>query len=391
MIREISKVLARVFAVAITITAFTIALAHAQTLTVLHSFTGGSSDGSSPLAGVVRDSSSGSLYGTTEYGGTSGDGVVFKTTSTGSTSVLHSFTGGSTNGSTPLGGVFRDSSGNLYGTTEYGGTSNAGVVYKITSTGTFSLLHSFTGGSSDGSTPWATVIGDSSGNLYGTTYYGGTSNAGVVYKITSTGSFSVLHSFTGGNTDGANAIGGLVRDSSGNLYGTTFYGGTSNDGVVFKITSTGTFSVLHSFTGGSSDGANSLAGLIVDSSGNLYGTTEYGGTSGDGVVFKTTPTGSTSVLHSFTGGSTNGSTPLAGVYRDSSGNLYGTTEYGGTSNEGVIYKITSTGTFSVLHSFTGGSSDGSTPFAVLVMDSSSNLYGTTEYGGTSNAGIVFKF
>lgn len=384
-----TKLRINLFALAIMLSAITIPLAHAQTFSLLHSFSGGSSDGSTPLAGVVLDSS-GNLYGTTEYGGSSNAGVVFKTTSSGTTTVLHSFTGGSGNGSTPLSGVVRDSSGNLYGTTEYGGTSNAGVVYKITSGGTFSILHSFAGGSSDGSTPWAVPVVDSSGNLYGTTYYGGTSNDGVVYKITSAGTFSILHSFSGGNNDGSTPIAGVVRDSSGNLYGATYYGGTSNDGVVFKISSTGTASVLHSFTGGSSDGSNPFGGLALDSSSNLYGTTEYGGTSNEGVVFKRTSTGTFSVLHSFTGGSSNGSTPLAGVVLDSSGNMYGTTEYGGTSNQGVMYKITSGGTFSILHSFTGGSSDGSTPWAVLVLDSSGHLYGTTESGGTSNDGVVFK-
>lgn len=357
---------------------------------MLHSFAGGNTDGSNPLAGVVLDAS-GNMYGTTEYGGTSAEGVVFKTTSTGTTTVLHSFTGGSTNGATPLSGVVRDSSGNLYGTTEYGGTNNAGVLYKITSGGVFSVLHSFTGGSTDGSTPWAVPVVDASGNLYGTTYYGGTSNAGVVYKVTSAGTFSVLHSFTGGSSDGSTPIAGVIRDSSGNLYGATYYGGTSNDGVVYKITSTGTFSVLHSFTGGSTDGANAFGGLALDASGNLYGTTEFGGSSNEGVVFKRTSTGTYSLLRSFTGGSTSGSTPLAGVLVDSSVNIYGTTEYGGTSNLGVIYKITSGGTFSILHSFTGGSSDGSTPWATPVLDSAAHLYGTAENGGSVNDGVVFKY
>jgi len=363
--------------------------ASGQTLTVLHSFAGPSTDGSSPTAGVVLDSST-NLYGTTFYGGSSNDGAVFKTTSGGTTTLLHSFTGGSSDGAGPLAGLARDSSGNLYGTTEYGGTSNEGVVFKITSGGTFSVVHSFTGGSGDGETPWAGVTLDSSGNLYGTTYYGGTSNEGVVFKITSGGTFSVVHSFTGGSSDGASPIGGIAVDSSGNLFGTSFYGGTSGDGVVFKITSGGVFSVLHSFAGGSSDGAGPLAGLARDSSGNLYGTTEYGGTSGDGVAFKTTSAGATTVLHSFTGGSSDGQTPLAGLALDASDNLYGSTEYGGTSGDGVVFKITSGGVFSVLHSFTGGSSDGETPYTNLVLDSSGNLYGTTFYGGSHNEGVVFK-
>jgi uncharacterized repeat protein (TIGR03803 family) len=302
--------------------------------------------------------------------------------------LLHSFAGGNTDGSTPWAGLVRDSSGNLYGTTYYGGTGGAGVVFKTTSTGTTTILHSFAGGNSDGAYPsFGSLVRDSSGNLYGTTYSGGTGGEGVVFKTTSTGTTTILHSFAGGNSDGAYAFAGLVMDSSGNLYGTTYYGGTGGAGVVFKTTSTGTTTILHSFSGGNSDGANPYAGLDMDSSGNLYGTTYSGSTGGAGVVFKTTSTGTTTVLHSFTGGNSDGANPYAGLVMDSSGNLYGTTYSGGA---GVVFKTTSTGTTTILHSFAGGNSDGAHPYAGLVMDSSGNLYGTSLQGGSGGFGVVFK-
>jgi len=333
---------------------------------------------------LARDSS-GNLYGTTVQGGTSNLGTVFEATSTGTTTVLHNFTG-SPDGSTPYGALAIDSSGNLYGTTIQGGTSNLGVVFKVTSSGTETVLHSFTG-KPDGSTPYGGLILDSSGNLYGTTVAGGSSNTGTVFKTTSTGTTTVLHSFTG-NPDGSLPYGSLVIDSPGNLYGTTKQGGSSNLGTVFKTTSTGTTTVLHSFAGNPDGSTPYYDGLVRDSSGNLYGTTTLGGGSNLGTVFKTTSTGTTTVLHSFAG-NPDGSTPYGGLVVDSSGNLYGTTVNGGSSNTGTIFKTTSTGTTTVLHSFTGNP-DGSLPYGSLVIDSSGNLYGPTTQGGKSNLGTVFK-
>ena len=299
--------------------------------------------------------------------------------------VLHSFSG-NPDGSTPYGAVVRDSSGNLYGTTTQGGTSNLGTIFKTTSTGTTTVLHNFSG-NPDGSTPYGSLVMDSSGNLYGTTIAGGTSNLGTVFKRTSAGTTSILHSFSG-NPDGSTPYGGLFIDSSGNLYGTTTQGGTSNLGTVFKTTSTGTTTVLHSFSGNPDGSTPYYNGLVRDSSGNLFGTTTQGGTSNKGTVFKTTSTGTTTVLHSFSG-NPDGSTPYGGLVVDSSGNLYGTTINGGTSNIGTVFKTTSTGTTTILHNFTGNP-DGSVPYGSLVIDSTGTLYGPTTSGGTSNMGTVFK-
>jgi len=347
---------------------------------VLYSFTGGA-DGGYPNS-VIRDSS-GNLYGTTYGGGNlAGFGVVYELNTAGHQTVLYSFTGGADGGS-PESGVIRDASGNLYGTTHGGGASSAGVVYKLAGSQE-TVLYSFTG-AADGSEPIAGVILDSAGNLYGATYGGGVARAGVVYKLDAAGQETVLYGFAG--AAGGTSPDALERDSAGNFYGTAFSGGAANAGVVFKLSAAGQETVLYSFTGGA-DGGEPAGGVIQDSSGNLYGTAVVGGAAGYGVVYKLTAAGQQTVLHSFTAG-TDGAYPYAGVVRDSAGNLYGDTSAGGTANAGVIYKVNAAGTETVLYAFTGGA-DGSEPNPGLIRDSAGNLYGTTYRGGASNAGVVFK-
>ena len=235
------------------------------------------------------------------------------------------------------------------------------------------------------------MVQDSADNLYGTTPDGGASDAGVVFKVAKHGKETVLYSFTGGD-DGGNPFAGLIRDSAGNLYGTTTYGGDlkCNNGygcgTVFKLGKTGKETVLYSFTE-SPDGAYPYAGLVRDTKGNLYGTTFFGGASGAGTVFKVDKTGKETVLYSFTGGS-DGKYPYAGLLRDTKGNLYGTTEYGGASSNGTLFKLDTSGTETVLHSFTGGS-DGGLPIAGLILDASGNLYGAAQSGG-DGGGTVFE-
>jgi uncharacterized repeat protein (TIGR03803 family) len=379
--------------------------------TVLYSFTGGS-DGANPLAGLIADSK-GNLYGTTAFGGTSGSvcgaigcGVVFELSPGGTETVLYSFTGGSDGDNPWTGGLIADSSGNLYGTTIGGGAQAQGVVFKLSPSGTETVLYSFTGGS-DGADPFAGLNADGSGNLYGTTISGGLLDCGsgseivgcgVVFKLSPGGTETVLHSFTG--SDGSEPESSLIADSSGNLYGTTGAGGSAGGchgavvvgcGVVFKLSPGGTETVLYPFTGGS-DGAGP-GGLIAGSSGNFYGTTFNGGASGNGVVFTLSPSGTETVLYSFTGG-TDGANPVGNLISDSSGNLYGTTIHGGAlgcrdTGCGVVFKLSPSGTETVLYTFTGGG-DGALPQAGLIADSSGNLYGTTYLGGASGNGTVFK-
>jgi uncharacterized repeat protein (TIGR03803 family) len=265
-------------------------------------------------------------------------------------------------------------------------------------------LHSFAGPPTDGALPEAGLIGDEAGNLYGTTAYGGKSGYGAVFKLSEGGKESVLYSFIGGATDGEYPIAGLVRDSAGNLYGTTYSGGDLTCspgsgfgcGTVFKLSPTGKERVLYSFTG--ADGALPQAGLIRDSAGNLYGTTVYGGdfscgVLGCGTVFKLDGTGQESVLYSFgTEGAFDGTAPYAGLFRDTAGNLYGTTLLGGAESSlcGTVFKLDTEGTKTTLHSF-GATGDGCAPYGGLVQDATGNLYGTTEHGGgTSSLGTVFK-
>jgi uncharacterized repeat protein (TIGR03803 family) len=310
--------------------------------------------------------------------------------------VVHSFNGPPTDGKTPAAGLIRDPAGNLYGTTFYGGASDYGAVFKLNKTDE-TVLHSFTGGA-DGANPAAGLIRDPAGNLYGTTQWGGImtglcspTGCGVVFRLDPTGKETVLYSFTGGG-DGANPAAGVIGDAAGNLYGTTPAGGASGYGVVFKLDKSGE-SVLYSFTGGA-DGANPEAALVRDLAGNLYGTTDYGGASRYGVVFKLETTGKETVLHSFSGSSSDGALPYSGrLVPDPAGNLYGTTAIGGTSDWGVVFKLDMTGKETVLYNFTGGA-DGAGPQAGVIRDSAGNLYGTTWAGGSAEGdrgkGVVFK-
>jgi uncharacterized repeat protein (TIGR03803 family) len=235
---------------------------------------------------------------------------------------------------------------------------------------------------------------DSAGNFYGTTGGGGSGGSGTVFEFNpSMNSFLTLHSFTGGN-DGKTPLGKLVLDAAGNVYGTTYLGGTSGGGTVFKIDASGNFSVLHSFNG--TDGGAPQAGMVMDPAGNLYGTTSLGGTSDLGTVFKVDTSGNESVLYSFAGGS-DGKYPQSGLVRDGAGNLYGTTTQGGSPcgvpGCGVFFSIDPSNHESVIYSFTGGS-DGSTPVAALLLDPAGNLYGTTSQGGSCafpGCGTVFEY
>ena len=361
------------------------ARAQAQTLTVLYSFTN-SPDGAFPSGRLVRDKA-GNLYATTVQGGSSGSGTVFMVDPIGQETVLHSFTN-SPDGALPEAGVVRDRAGNLYGTTVIGGSSNSGTVFMVDPIGKETVLHSFTN-SPDGASPEAGVIRGEEGNLYGTTVSGGAFGYGTVFKLETTGKETVLHSFTN-SPDGAGPDAGLVRDKVGNFYGTTHGGGAFGYGTVFKLDATGEETVLHSFT--YSDGAFPDAGLIRDEAGNLYGTTSGGGLvcglHGCGTVFKVDPSGNETVLHSFTN-TPDGAGPYASLVRDKAGNLYGTTLNGGAFGPGTVFKVDTSGNETVLHSFTN-SPDGAGPYGGLVRDKAGNLYGTTEEGGASGHGTVFK-
>jgi uncharacterized repeat protein (TIGR03803 family) len=375
-----------------------------QTFTVLYSFAGYPMDGDGPAAGLFMDAA-GNLYGTTAYGGNTacsggsgiGCGTVFELETSGVETILHNFTG--TDGANPFANLIMDAKGNFYGTTTAGGLlthctgfgsyPGCGVVFKL-SDERETVLHAFTGGE-DGAFPWAGVIADARGNLYGTTNAGGGIGGGVAFKLAGTKE-TVLHSFTGG-TDGNYLTSGLLMDATGNLYGTDFFGGDvkcdypNGCGVVFKLAGKH-LTALHSFKG-PPDGADPYAGLIMDAEGNLYGTTYDGGIQGNlGTVFKVSQAGKESVLYRYKR-EQNGYNP-GGLVRDAQGNLYGTTEEGGLNGDGVVYKITADGKETILHNFCSGNcSDGAYPIS-LIMDAQGNLYGTAYGGGTYGKGTIFK-
>ena len=370
------------------------------TYSVLHSFTG-QPDGGHPTGDVVLDAA-GNLYGMTVNGGTSVSGTVFKVDTTGKETVLYNFTGGADGGPPLQGELVRDAAGNLFSTTLQGGTSGAGVVFKLDPNNTETVLYNFTPADA-GFLHTGLVRNAVTGNLYGTTNGSNVLGArGTLFQLDPTDTETVLHTFTL-PPDGGSPEGDLIRDAAGNLYGTTSGGGSSNLGTVFKLDAAGTETILYNFTG-APDGAIPVAGLIQDAAGNLYGTTLDGGVIGGacsialgcGVVFKLDTTGKETVLYSLTGGA-DGSGPSAGLIQDATGNFYGTTSAGGATGNGVIFKLDTANKETVLHSFTDA--DGSFPAAGLVRDAAGNLYGTTSDGGVagcpmlfgnSECGVVFK-
>lgn len=361
----------------------------AQTYKVLYDFTGGS-DGAFPLYGTLAQDQASNLYGTTYEGGSSNCGTVFKVVpKTGKESVLHNFTCGS-DGGYPHANLIL--SGNtLYGTTPNGGSKSYGVVFEVNiKTGAETVLYNFAGGG-DGAKPWAELVQDKAGNLYGTTTGGGSSSYGTVFQVVpKTKKETVLHSFSG--SDGEAPFSGLALDPTGKvLYGTTYEGGSSGSGVVFGLTiKTRTYTVLHNFTGGA-DGGEPFGTLDIGKGGILYGTTEYGGSGsngGNGVVYELVfKTGNETVLYTFSGGA-DGGYPFGGVIPNKAGKLCGTTQTGGAySLYGTIFELDPTkGTETVLHSFDG--TDGAEPLVGLLQDSHGTFYGTTYVGGTGNCGFT---
>jgi len=299
--------------------------------------------------------------------------------------VLYNFRGPQSDGGNPWAGVIQDQSGNLYGTTTTGGPGGYGVIFELDTAGAETVLHYFTG--SDGASPVSNLLRDSSGTLYGTGL-GGASGYGVVFQLSAAGTMTVLHSFTG--DDGCYPQGAVIMDAKGILYGTASGCGAYGGGTVWKLNQSGKLIVMHNFAGGGQDGwSPNYATLLMDKHGNLYGFTSEGGTSDAGVVYKLTSSGQLTVLYSFAGGSTDGCGPVGAPVMDGKGNLYGTAECG-AYDFGVVWKLSSTGAETVLHNFAGEPWDGEYPYAGVVRDKAGNLYGTTELGGPSGYGTVWE-
>ena len=374
----------------------------------LHNFTG--ADGVNPTAGLVQ-ATDGNFYGTTGYGGANCDpaaglcGTIFKMTPSGALTTLYNFCSqaGCVDGKGPLGGLVQATNGSLYGTTYAGGTNGAGVVFKITPSGTLTTLYNFCtqAGCTDGGSPVAGLVQASNGNLYGTTQVGGANGGGTIFKITPSGTLTTLHGFCAlsGCADGQFPDGGLVQAMNGNFYGTTASGGTnlscnSGCGTVFKVTPAGVLTTLHNFCSatGCADGSGPFGAPVQASNGEIYGTTQTGGITniancvpfGCGTVFELGPSGAFRTLYDFCAqGVCDGSSPVANMIVAASGNLYGTTPT-------TIFEITPTGTFTTLYRFCsqGGCSDGASPNA-LVQATNGIFYGTTGAFGANGYGTVF--
>jgi uncharacterized repeat protein (TIGR03803 family) len=370
--------------------------AQAQTYSVLYNF-GEMPDGANPTGGLIHDAV-GNFYGTTSNGGAQSAGTVFEVDLTGKEQVLYYFTGGS-DGAYPRGSLVRDAAGNLYGITDSGGAYGRGTIFAVNDSGFAKVLYSFTGGT-DGGQPDDGLIRDSAGNFYGTTQGGGAFGYGTVFRLNRAGTETVLYSFTGG-ADGADPETALTRDGAGNLYGTAAGGGDTSCeapygcGTVFKLDPTGTETVLYAFNG-AADGAFPASSLLIGASANLYGVTALGGSGtscgsslGCGTVFKVDPTGTETVLYSFTGAN-DGAFPGGALVSDSAGNLYGTTAVGGAHNYGTIFELSPGGVETVLYSFTG-EHGGAFPEGGLLRDAAGTLYGTASSGGAADNGVVFKF
>ena len=360
-------------------------------LTTLATF-GAYPNGYDAVGGVIMDSS-GNLYGTTAGGGANRDGTVFEVAQgSGAITTLATFDG--TNGMTPEASLIMDSTGNLYGTTIDGGTSwngttndGYGTVFELAKgSGTIATLVSFTGINGNGEDPHGGVIMDSSGNLYGTAVYGHDSPGAVFELAHGSSTITTLASFD--STTGEYPVGGVIMDSSGNLYGTT--AGNSGYGTLFELAhGSRNITVLAYFDTTQTSGTYPYDSLIMDSSGNLYGTASHGGGQAEnGTVFEWVH-GSHQITTLASFNNTDGRQPDASLIMGSSGNLYGTTALGGASDGGTVFELAKgRGTITTLVSFNGA--DGSQPEDALIMDSSGNLYGTTDIGGASNGGTVFE-
>jgi len=358
-----------------------ITAAQAQTLTVLHSFgTGG--DGTYPESGLVQGKD-GYFYGTTL-------GTVYRISSSGAFTNLYSFSPPS--GAMPFAALVQGADSNFYGTTTEGTGNNYGTIFRISPAGTLTNLYNISTNGSDGDDPMGALVQGTDGNFYGTMGFDGDTNAdhtfdGTVFRISPSGVFTNLHRFlVNGLVDGFIPLAGIIQGNDGWFYGTTVYGGTNGAGTVFKISSSGTLTTIYNFSGGA-DGGGPLAKLVQGSDGWFYGTTTPLG--GTGTVFRISSTGTFTVLHTLPLYNTD--VPLAALVEGTDGWFYGAYPAGGVNNSGMVFRVSAGGEFSTLYSFSGP--DGAYPQGTLVRGSDGWFYGTTYWGGANSCycGTVFKF
>lgn len=362
---------------------------------VLHHFGATTNDGRKPVAGLVEDAD-GYLFGTTYSGGSNASGTVFRLDREGNSYRLLRLFNGGTDGANPRAALLVGSDGVLYGSTEYGGDHNSGILFKLNRDGTgYTVLRSFGANSRDGVSPYADLVEGADGLLYGTTFWGGQNGWGTVFQLTrSGGSYTTLHSFDGEAAgDGAMPAAGLIEGQDGVLYGLTSAGGTNNVGTVFRLAKNGGgYAVILHFQDNDLDGQSPAAALVQASNGVLYGVTEMGGAAGGGSVFQLATNGSHYVvLVSLGTAAGDGRSPRAALVADSTGFLLGTTYLGGIAEVGAVFALDPAHTnCTVRWSFLRGGGDGLSPTAGLVTDRTGTLYGATCYGGAADAGTIFK-
>ena len=382
--------------------------AGASTEKVVWDFKGGS-DGSGPWSNYFISDAKGNLYAATAAGGTYGAGTVFMLSPTGKETILYEFKGQSNgDGTGPHGHLTFDAKGNIYGTTQGGGTNGTGTVYKLSPKSgggwTEKVIYTFSATGADGTGPSAGMTIAADGTMYSTTPDGGAFGAGTVFSLkkTSTGWKQTVIQNLNGSSNGGYPYEGLMMDAAGNLYGAAPTGGASGQGIIYRLSRTKkgwVDKVLHSFTNANGDGSGLYwIDLISDTSGNIYGATSFGGTNGTGMVWElvyseTKKSYSERILYEFgASGSGDGNNPYGGLAMDSAGNLYGTTLYGGTSNIGTSYKLTKDGKTwkeTILHTF-AGANDGAQSTGNPYIDAKGRVWGMTETGGTSDLGVVYR-
>jgi uncharacterized repeat protein (TIGR03803 family) len=377
--------------------------AFAQTESVLYNFCSlaNCADGEQPRGNIVRDSA-GNIYGTTEAGGQFGQGVLYRVSLAGVETVLHNFGSTADDGQIPN-GLAADSAGNLYGTTQYGGSHvvyglGRGTVFKMTPAGAYSILYNFGATATDGQNPFAGVVVDAAGNLYGTTLGGGAYSDGTVYKLTPTGTETIFHSFDSNNLDGEAPRLPVTLDKKGNVLGATSYGGNRENGTIFEVSASGVYSILYNFNYlGDTTAGDPFTGLTLDAAGNLYGGSFLGGTGGESGTIYEIGHGSgkiwtEEVLIAFSSNDSGYYYPRSGVTFDSQGNMYGTAELGGALGYGGVWEQTAGGELQSVFNF--NYTDGSNPASNLILDSEGNLYGTTPFGGSSTVfnggGVLYE-
>jgi uncharacterized repeat protein (TIGR03803 family) len=369
----------------------------AQTFTTLVNFNG--TNGAAPQPEGLVQGIDGNLYGTTFRGGANNSGTVFKMTSAGTLTTLYNFCSqpGCTDGNNPAAALVQATDGNFYGATDSGGTFGDGTVFRIAASGNLTTLHSFD--NTDGRDPNSRLFQASDGSFYGTTAFGGDPSecvgnfgCGTVFKITPSGALTTLYKFCSqtGCTDGAVVFLGLAQGRDGNFYGATWGGGPANGGTIFKISAQGTLTTLNTFCVGPGYpfcGGSTPLGLVQGTDGNFYGLTVG---FGPGAVIKVTPEGELAILYVFCAkiACADGSTPRGALSLGSDGNFYGTTYYGGTSNQGAVFKITPSGVLTTLHSFHGW--DGRYPIGGVSQATNGDFYGSTTSGGSGDDGTIFR-